>query len=179
MYTKCKAIARVVKTHGKLGEVVAVGAYDLSRVINEHVELCIVPPSLNGPRWFEVDSISGNEAGSLIHFKGIDTISSAEEFVGKTILIKEADLPKDFYLYDREHLIGATLEDEILGIIGTIEDMMITPSYDVWVIHSEEGDILIPAIADIVKGFNEKTGNLIVNIPAGISEGIDKMRNQQ
>ena len=178
MYTKCKAIARVVKTHGKLGEVVAVGAYDLSRVINEHVKLCIVPPALNGPRWFEVDSISGDEAGSLIHFRGVDTISDAEEFIGKTVLIKEKDLPEDFLVYDREHLIGVVLEDTQIGVLGVIDDMMITPAYDIWVIRSNNNEILIPALYEIVDGFDEQSGNLIVTVPEGMSEGVDEMRER-
>lgn len=45
-----RVIARVVKAHGKKGEVVTVPVHGLPSLMHEGLSVCVVPPRLKGPR---------------------------------------------------------------------------------------------------------------------------------
>lgn len=173
MYTKCKAIARVVKTHGRCGEVVAVSACDLSSVITNGFEVCIVPPALKGDRWLEVDTISGDASGYLIHFYDVDDINEASKLVGKTILADVDDLDEEFFLRDFDYLIDREVHDTKLGFIGSLTEIMTGPANDVWVVEGKLGEVLLPVIEDVVLEFIDEAKPIVVDVPLGLNEKID------
>lgn len=84
-----RCIARVEKTHGIKGEVVAVPANGLLPVLTEGLEVCVVPPLLRKNRWHnvvKVDSFGAN--GQLISLSDVTTTNDAHELVGKYLLAK-------------------------------------------------------------------------------------------
>ena len=84
-----RAIAQIVKTHGKRGEVVTVPVHSLPSLIAEGMTAVPVPPALKGSRKFSVVSVeSDDREGSLVTFEDVTTISDAAELVGKTLLVE-------------------------------------------------------------------------------------------
>ena len=89
----------------------------------------------------------------LLKLKGFDDATSAEKLRNVDLTIPLSDLaklpPDSYYQHDIIGLRVFTLNDKLLG---TIVDIIVTGSNDVYVIKTENGaQQLIPAIKDVVK----------------------------
>jgi 16S rRNA processing protein RimM len=52
--------------------------------------------------------------------------------------------------------------------IGQITDIMSTPSNDVYIVEGKRGEILIPAIEDVVKSIDLKKGKIVIEAIEGL-----------
>ncbi len=162
-----KSIARIQKTHGRNGEVVAVPAHGLPLLLREGLVVALVPPSLKGSRWQRVVSCDEGRNGQLVRFEAITTLDAADKLVGKTLLACVDDLPEDYALRDPDELVGREVVDERLGSIGKVCDLMRGPQNDVWVVEGPWGEVLVPAVEPIVTSW-EPNEPLRVNLPRGL-----------
>ena len=167
MYKKLKTIARVVKTHGKKGEVVTVSVNGLPSLVRKGLSVCIVPPALKGNRWHDVVNVEDGSRGQLVLFSDVSSISDAEELVGKTILAREEDLPEDLALHDPNALLGSRVVDETAGELGEITEVMVGPANDVWSIQGPYGEVLIPVVPEVVLGTTDDEEAFLVRVPNG------------
>ena len=167
-----RAIAHVVKTHGRRGEVVAVSADGLPSLIKKGMLLAFIPPELRQDRWVKVRSCNTGDSGMLVSFEGIDDLSSASTLVGKVLLADESELPDDLYLHDPYALIGMRVADVVAGDLGEIVETLVGPANDVWVVEGDFGEVMIPVVEEFLVDLPED-GPFLVNLPAGLVEGID------
>lgn len=167
-----RRIARVAKAHGTKGEVVAVPAGGLPPVLAEGLEVCVVPPALKGPRWHVVEDVESEASGQLIALSGVTDLGSARELAGKWLLARESDLPRDLAAHDAERLEGREVEDERLGSLGHITEVMFGPANDVWVVESDRGETLIPVVDAYVTDV-PSSGPIPVSIPRGLAPWDD------
>lgn len=166
LHSEYKIIARVVKAHGKRGEVVAVPAGGLPPLVREHMRVAIVPPTLKGDRFHEVVRVSTEEAGQLLSLSGIADRGAAEKLVGRYVLASRVDLPANVELHDAGSLVGRTVVDDALGDLGTITEVMTGPANDVWVVVGPRGEALLPVIPTVVSEVPDD-GPIAVVVPAG------------
>lgn len=151
MRERYRCIARVVKPHGKRGEVVTVPVHGLPAVLREGMDVCLVPPLLKVDRWHTVESCSGDDReGCLVALSGVGTIDAASELRGRYLLAREADLPADFELHDADRLCGREVVDTAAGPFGRIVEVMRGPANDVWVIRDGDRELLLPVIGSVV-----------------------------
>lgn len=151
MRERYRCIARVEKSHGKRGEVVAVPVHGLPAVLSQGMDVCVVPPRLKGERWHTVESCAaGAREGALISLSGIRTIDAAKALCGRYLLAREADLPEGFDLHDAARLVGREVTDEARGLRGHITEVMTGPANDVWVVDLDSGEVLLPVIDQVV-----------------------------
>ncbi len=168
MRERYRTIARVVKAHGRRGEVVTVSVHDLPSLVREGLEVAVLPPELLGPRWRMVTSCgSDDRGGQLVGLSGVGDIASAEGLVGKYLLARRSDLPDDLDLHDPRALLGREVVDGRLGALGTIDEVMRGPANDVWVVRGELGETLLPVV-DAVVGMPPDEGPIPVRVPAGL-----------
>lgn len=165
-----RSIAHIEKTHGRKGEVVAVPAHGLPFMLHEGMSVVLVPPPLKGLRDHVVMSCVDGRAGQLVRLTGIKTLAESSAIVGKTVLARESDLPGDYALHDADALIGRTVMDERLGLLGTITQVMRTPAHDVWVVNGIRGEVLVPVV-DAIVGDYVSEGSLSVHVPRGLVKG--------
>lgn len=169
MQARYRCIARVVKTHGRNGEVVTVPAHGLPSLVSEGLEVAIVPPRLRGSRWHRVTScVTDDRSGSLVALSGVSTMGEAEELVGSYLLANVSDLPEDLSLFDRERLVGREVIDSSSGVVSRVAEVMCGPANDVWVLRCELGELLIPVIDDVVSEVPEE-GRICINVPDGLT----------
>lgn len=163
-----RAIAQIVKTHGKRGEVVTVPVHSLPSLIAEGMTVVPVPPALKGSRKFSVISVeSDDREGSLVTFEGVATISDAEELVGKTLLVEEDCLPENFSLVNASLLIGREVIDVEHGSLGEITEVLVGPTQNVWVIDGSCGQVMMPAVDEFIVEAPVE-GPITVSIPQGL-----------
>lgn len=105
----------------------------------------------------------------LLKFAGIDSIEEAQKLrqQGLTIPLSQARelLPDEFYIFQLVGLDVLTADGQALG---RIIDVMATGSNDVYVVAGERGEILIPAIEDVVLSIDLDKGRVLVEPIEGL-----------
>lgn len=107
----------------------------------------------------------------ILKLEGCDDRSSAEEFRDQYIWIPRSmarDLPEDTYF--TADIIGCTVRTNRGKVLGSIVDIIYTGSNDVYIIDSEYGEILIPALKKVVSKVDIK--NKLIDIDTTEIEGL-------
>lgn len=167
MMAKYRNVAHVVKSHGKAGEVVAVPADGLPFVMREGLRVALVPPSLREDRWHVLEGVSSRPSGQLVRLSGVRDLESARACVGRSVLVREDDLPAGFMLHDVPRLLGREVADVTLGPLGTIREVMTGPANDVWAVCGPAGETLVPVVDEVVDDVPE-AGPIVVSLPDGL-----------
>ncbi|MBY4798053.1 16S rRNA processing protein RimM [Collinsella sp. AGMB00827] len=164
-----RTIARIVKTHGSKGEVVAVAPRGLPFCLQAGLEVAIVPPSLDRDRFCLVESVSSErDRAAIIGFSGIHDLDAADSIVGCQVLASREDLALGSEFATLEELEGREVLDQHHGLLGTLIAIEETPAHPLWVVRDRNGrDILIPAVSAIILHVPD-SGALEVSIPDGL-----------
>lgn len=169
MRTRYRIIARIGRTHGRNGEVVADAVHGLSPSVHEGLPVWLVPPRLKGPRTFEITGVARQGARLRLSLSGITDMDAASHLVGRSLLAREDDLPDDLGWDDPNAVMGREVVDEVRGTLGTVEDVLETPAHDLWSVHGPYGEVLVPVVDEIVMGQDER-GRWLVRLPEGLVE---------
>lgn len=99
----------------------------------------------------------------------IRDVESAKNFVGGKVFLPRDLLKKptegEYYIRD---IIGLDVYDEAGTFIGKIESVFPTGSNDVYVCKSEKREILLPAIAEVIKKIDIEQRVMTVKIMEGL-----------
>ena len=116
-----------------------------------------------------VSKVTIRDKDIVVKFKGFEDRNKAESVVGMFIYIPEdelVELPEDsFYVHD---LIGLKVFDTHGNKLGVISDVWLLPANDVYVVESKGKEILIPAIADVVKEVDLEKRRMVVELLEGL-----------
>lgn len=161
-------IGQIVNTNGLKG-VVKVNPF--TDDISKFEELKYVYIQLkNELKKVKIEQVRYNKNQVLLKLEGIDSIEEAEKyrnFYLKTEKESQEDLGEDtYYIVD---LMGLDVYTDKNEYLGKIEDVFPTGSNDVYVVKDNLGkQILIPAIADVVKEVDLKNKKMIINLIPGL-----------
>lgn len=112
----------------------------------------------------------------FVRLKDCPTRELAEPLVGSELFIDEefrADLPENRYYID--DLVGCQVKCRKNGALGRLDEVMEMPANDVWVVHGEKGEILVPAIKSVVVDVQVEAKAILVELPEGLMpEDVDK-----
>lgn len=100
---------------------------------------------------------------------GVETVEAAEALRGAVVAIPRAEapaLPKGHY-YVTE-ILGLTAVTTDGRTLGPVVDVLTTGANDVYVVRGERGEILIPAIRDVVVALDPTAGILRVEPLPGL-----------
>lgn len=157
-------IGQIVNTNGLKG-VVKVNPF--TDDISKFEDLKYVYIQLkNELKKVKIEQVRYNKNQVLLKLEGIDSIEEAEKyrnFYLKTEKESQEDLGEDtYYIVD---LIGLDVYSDKNEYLGKIEDVFPTGSNDVYVVKDNLGkQILIPAIADVVKEVDLKNKKMTINL---------------
>ena len=105
----------------------------------------------------------------MLRFLGINTIEDAQLLQGSWLTIPTGDgqhLEADNYFHYQ--MIGLIVETEDGEVLGSIENIMETGSNDVYVVSGENGEILVPAIGQVVKDIDLEANRMLVTLMKGM-----------
>lgn len=118
---------------------------------------------------FEVRRARLHEGQALLQLKGIDDRNAAEQWRGALVYVPLTDaIPleeNEYYYYQIEGLQVVTVEGEVLG---KVTEILATGANDVYVVQGEQGEILLPAIEDVIVEVNLEQGIMRVNLLEGL-----------
>jgi 16S rRNA processing protein RimM len=118
---------------------------------------------------YEVASVRGQGRQAVLALAGLDTIDLVSELVGARLYVDRSQLPPlpdgEYYWCD---LIGMTVVLDDGSRLGDISDIISTGSNDVYVVKTDGGEVLIPAIEDVVLRIDPVEGQMRVSLLEGL-----------
>ena len=105
----------------------------------------------------------------IVGFDGVDSPAAATPLVGQWLTIPEswvAELPEGEYFHFQ--LLGLKVVTDSGEFLGEIVEVIETGSNDVYVVSGDGGQVLIPAIASVVKDVRVETGLMVVRLMEGM-----------
>jgi 16S rRNA processing protein RimM len=171
-------LARIRRPQGRKGEVFADILTDFPEKFAERRRLWLLPEgaSAAAPREVELLAHWLHKGGIVLHFAGIDSISTAETLAGLTVAIPLADrapLAEDeVYIAD---LIGCSLYDvaktDTPVRVGEIEEVDRTAGpVALLVVQGAGGEILIPFAKSYLRTLDLAAKRVEMALPAGLTD---------
>jgi 16S rRNA processing protein RimM len=157
-------VALLGKTRGNRGEITAVA---LSSKLERYEALREVYLFGSGAR-YEVESTWFHDATLIFKFRGIDSISAAEELIGAEVRVPESERvaldPGEFFVSD---LVGCEVTDRrsgrSLGRVSALDDGGGTGLLVV-------GSLLIPFVRSICVEIDPSARRIAVELPEGLED---------
>ena len=120
-------------------------------------------------RSFFLESWQREQSTVLLKFVGVDSPEHASESLVKgyvTVSRKEVPKPPSgvHYVFD---IVGCNVEKTDGEVLGQVNDVMSLPSNDVYIIDGSRGEILVPAVSNVVLDINTTERRILV---CGIEE---------
>ncbi len=116
-----------------------------------------------------IDSTEWHKGKAIIKFNTIDSIEDAEKLQGQLVEIHHSQLhhlPEGQYYHFQ--LIGLEVWTSQGELLGNITEILTTPSNDNYVVSGTKGEILIPAIEDVIKSIDLNKGCLVIEPIEGL-----------
>ena len=116
-----------------------------------------------------IDSTEWHKGMAIIKLNRVDSMKDAEKLKGQLLEIRHTQLhplPKGQYYHFQ--LIGLKVWTTQGELLGNITDILTTPSNDNYIVRSASGEILIPAIEDVIKSIDLNAGRLVIEPIEGL-----------
>ena len=158
----------ITTTHGVKGEVKVFPTTDDPMRFKKLKEVWVENPK--GKSCRKVESVKFFKQFVILKLEGIDDINEAEKFRNFYLKISRQDAAplseNSYYIVD---LIGCEVVTEEGENLGIVDDVFPTGSNDVYVVKNELGkQILLPAIADVIKKVDIQNKQITVNLLEGL-----------
>jgi len=116
-----------------------------------------------------IESAGWHKGKAIVKLSTVDSLEGAEKLRGELIEIHHSQLhalPKEQYYHFQ--LIGLEVWTTQGELVGKITEILTASSNDNYIVSGIEGDILIPAIADVVKSIDLNEGRLVIDPIEGL-----------
>lgn len=108
----------------------------------------------------------------ILKLKGIENRDAVESYRGELIEAADNDVLRDddesFFVYELIGLRVVTADGEV---VGTVSEVIQTGSNDVYVVSRGDGEVLIPAIGEVIERIDISAGEIsITPLPGMLDE---------
>jgi 16S rRNA processing protein RimM len=158
-------IARIISSQGNKGEVKADVVTGFPERFASTAAVYVGPER----RRYELEEHRFMDGAVVLKLRGIDSIHLAESLRGQLVEIPEeeaVELPEGHYFWHQ--ILGLRVVSSQGETLGKVEDILETGSNDVYVVRGPRGELLIPAIKDVVKSIDLSGSVLTVELMPGL-----------
>ncbi len=116
-----------------------------------------------------INSTDWHKGKAIIKLTTIDSIEDAQKLQGQPIEIHHSQvypLPEGQYYHFQ--LIGLEVWTTQGELLGTVTEILTADSNDNYVVHGTKGEILIPAIEDVIKSIDVNKGCIVIEPLQGL-----------
>lgn len=163
------AIGRILRLHGVHGEVVVEVMTDFPERFDS-LQLAYLGDSMRAEPCRVINSRRHGDR-VVVAFEGYPDRTSADALRGLLVQIPVEDvrpLPEgEYYTYQLVGLDVVTVTGEDLG---RVSDVLFAGPNDVYVVNGPRGEILLPAINQVIKQIDLPTGRMTVELMPGLAE---------
>ncbi len=161
-------IGKIVKSCGLKGRMKAVSYLEYNSTLQPLDEVYVRQGrDETGP--FKLKAFTVRGECFFLEIEGIEDRESANALAGSQVLIPASKLKKlpegEYYWRDIIGLKVATEEGQVLGVI---EAIFATGSNDVYVCRTDERELLLPSIADVIRKIDIDQGMVVVRLLEGL-----------
>lgn len=164
-------LGQIVSTHGIKGEVRFNPWCDTPDFVKKFKTLYFDNKGEN-----DIKVISARPHGNVVILllDGIDSIDKARALKNKVLYMKRSDAKLKKGTWFIQELFDCTVIDSNNGKeLGTVVDVSETGANDVWHIKTPKGEVLIPAVKDVVVSVDVEAGNVLINPIKGLFDDED------
>ncbi len=161
------AIGRVLRPHGVNGEILVEVLTDFPERFDSLDIVYLGDTSVAEPR--QVRSVRWHRDRVLLLFEDCPDRNCAERLRGLMLVVPIEEvmpLPEDTY-YPHQ-LIGLDVASTGGEDLGRISDVVFGAANDIYVVTGPRGQILLPAIADVIAEVDLEHGRMVVNLIPGL-----------
>jgi 16S rRNA processing protein RimM len=169
-------IGQIIKSHGLAGRVKALSYLESNRLLPSLKEARIGPNRDSAKRYPIEDVRPEGRTHFSLTIEGIEDRNAADALMGLSIFLPYDSLetlPEGEYYW--EDLIGLAVVTEDGKPLGQIESIFPTGSNDVYVCKEGGREILLPAIAEVIRSVNIQAGTVVVRLLKGMEPGDDAL----
>lgn len=151
------AVGRVLRPHALRGELRVEAFSPTARNIQRGR-----PVYLDGVRRI-VQEARSDRGAWIVKLGGLTDRTAAERVRGRLLEAPDAEIIRDddesFFVHE---LIGMHVVTDGGREMGRIVEVMPTGANDVWVVRGDDGDLMVPAIAEVVREVKVAEGLVII-----------------
>ena len=122
-----------------------------------------------GGQAYRIAAAAPLKTAYLVRLDGVDDANAAAALAGEAVLAAEATappLPEGVYYHYQ--LIGLTVTGADGAPLGVLTEVLRTGANDVYVVASENAELLVPAVSDVVRAVDLERGVMTVALPDGL-----------
>jgi 16S rRNA processing protein RimM len=159
----------VARAHGIRGEIRIQSDVDDPSVYTS-LEILHLGKEQDNLRTHAVESFRWLDHGAaIVKLRKVESRNEAELLTGLRIYLDQKHLPQleegSFYYHD---VIGFELVDSRHGPLSAITDIIELPAQDVFQLHIDGIEVLVPIVDDWIKLVDFEAGKIEVNVPEGL-----------
>jgi 16S rRNA processing protein RimM len=105
----------------------------------------------------------------VLSLEGVEDRDAADALRGWLVQVPEQEawkLPKGQYYWHQ--IVGLDVVTTDGRKLGTVAEILETGANDVYIIKREDGELLLPAIKDVVKKISPERGEMVVELLPGM-----------
>ena len=154
-------VARIVSSQGNRGEVKAEVLTGYPDRFASTTDVFLGPEH----RRYELERFRFQDRAVVLKLRGVETMEDAAKLRDALVEVPEEDavkLPPNHYFWHQ--IVGLQAVTAEGAVLGKIDEILETGSNDVYVVHGPEGELLIPAIEQVVKAIDLNSGTMTVEL---------------
>lgn len=159
----------ITRPHGLRGEVRVVPEGEPAEGLERFRTVWLVGPW--GEEERQVASVRRAVGAFLVKLEGVDDRTHAERLRGAEVCVPEDQLPPlpegTYYVSD---LLGAEVVTEEGQPLGALADVLHGPAHDVYVVRGPRGEVLLPAVREVVREVRVQDRRITVRLLPGLAE---------
>ena len=161
-------VGKVIRPHGLRG-LLRVWSYSQSdeTFLNKETIFLKADPEVFNP--IRVISVTPHKNIYLMELDGLNSLEEAERFRGAEVFVNKDDLVRndknEYFWYE---LIGLQVFLDTDLYLGTLTEIMVTGSNDIYVVRKGKNELLVPAIHDVVKEIDLENKKMIITEMQGL-----------
>ncbi len=158
-------VGRVLRPHGIRGELRIALETDHPERLQPPLTLYFGPMRLA----YTIAGVRFDRGDMLLKLEGLDSRTEAESLRGLEVAIRADEAvplqPGEYYIHQ---IIGLEVWTEGGRHLGQVVEVLETGANDVYVVHGPGGEVLIPAIQDVVIAIDLSSGRMIIRPLEGL-----------
>ncbi len=168
-FDSCFKLGRINKAHGLKGDLKATFEAEFPVEFSKLESVFVNINNKLIPFFVEKFSVQGKKA--ILTIEDIKSLKEAEALYDKELYLPLTLLPeRDDTVFLYSDLIGFTVSDKTLGMLGKITDVYTLPGQEVLAMDYKEKEILIPASEELITKVEKKKRVVHIEIPEGLLE---------
>lgn len=159
------AVGHVMGAHGVRGEIKIKSLTDFPERFAPGARVFVEGETFQR----EIVSTRAHKGALLIKFAGLSDRNAVEALKGKYLLVaRENAMPLDEDEYYEDELVGLRVESVEGEYLGILAEIIWTGANEVYIVRGDQGEVLIPAIADVVQEVDLDAGLMRVTLLPGL-----------